>query len=136
MRKPPVLAAFGVVAAVMVGLTGFAVAQNHARTQPIPVRHSVTVSTRATPVVLASPVAAPFDWSSPFALMDQISARVGSDSDALMRRIDTLAMPGVGVAGFGVPGFTQGAAFASSLSAKSAQPSKAPPAKAAAKTSA
>jgi hypothetical protein len=129
MRKFP-LVAMGVVAAAVVGVAGFAVAQNHARTQTLTVRlpdgsveqirytgdtaPRVVVSPRA-PVVLASPVAAPFDWNSPFALIDQISAQMDRDSAALMRQLDALAMPGAGAPGFGLPGLTQGFAFASGL---------------------
>jgi hypothetical protein len=131
MRKSKALLVVGLSAAALLGLAGFAAAQSHARTHVLTVRlpdgsleqirytgdvaPRVVVSAQAAPVVMANPVAAPFDWNAPFALLDQISAQMDRQSQAMMREIDALAMPGAGMAAFGGPAFDQGLSFASSI---------------------
>lgn len=134
MAKSKTLLSVGLCAAALLGLASFAAAQGHARTHVMTVRlpdgsveqirytgdiaPRVVVSAQAAPVVMANPVAAPFDWNAPFALLDQVSAQMDRQSQAMMQELDALAMPGAGVAAFGGPAFDQGLAFASSLTGK------------------
>jgi hypothetical protein len=131
MRKSRTLLAVGLSAAALLGLAGFAAAQGHARTHTMTVRlpdgsteqirysgdvaPRVIVSAQAAPVVMANPVAAPFDWNAPFALLDQISAQMDRQSEAMMQQLDALAMPGAGMAAFGGPAFDKGLSFASTI---------------------
>jgi hypothetical protein len=130
MLNARTLTILGLSAAALVGVVGFAAAQNRAHDHVLTVRlpgggveqihyrgdiaPRVIVSAQAAPIVMASPVAAPFDWSSPFALMDQISAQ----SQALAREFDALSAPGAGAFAFAGPGLSEGFNFASSLAGK------------------
>ena len=134
MRNARTWTIVGLSAAALVGLAGFATARTLAHTHIMTVRlpgggveqimytgdaaPKVVAAARATPVVMASPVAAPFDWSSPFALMDQISAQMDLQSQALMHEIDALSAPGAGAFALGAPGLGEGFSFASGLAGK------------------
>ncbi len=135
MRHPRTLIVVGLSAIALVGAAGWAAAQSRAHTHVMTVRlpngaveqirytgdiaPRVAVSALGAPIVLATPTAAPFDWAGPFALMDQITARMDGQSLGMLQQLGALAMPGPQAAAeFGVPAIGQGLSFASSLTGK------------------
>jgi hypothetical protein len=123
--------ALGLAGCAAVAIGGLALAATHMQVHTVTVRlpgggtetvryvgnvaPQISLSRDAAPVVLATPVAAPFDWDAPFAVLDQLSAQMDQQSAAMLREFDGMAAPGAQVATFGIPVMGQGYAFASSL---------------------